>query len=487
MSDNQMPIRAINENQIVSTNGDDLPESVSQPQISMPRQISILNLINQWQPMGFRVILNLPFISDDQNFIFAIRNGPFIPTRPVHGHYDIADPGPAGTFSTPIYSYSYNNMVPVVLPSDNGSAYPDPAKPTITLTNYDLPPPIATFAQSFRRWRGDMQYRLRMVAGFATQGYVIGTSVKNVFSPIGVYNQFKNRPAIERQDISFRPAMMNAYALSDTSMYRHLELTMPYDYPTAYYDQLAWISRRCTPGFLFRRFPTGNNVTQSRTLLQTEPHGDNWIVIGIRGDLNSTQAGSQIIFELEYRCAEGFQFADPFLPPSLTTLPLSSIPQNQRVYRVPDDKYTSDGIGMYTAVSVSSGISTTTSSTTTTTTRAPLIGIGVGAQSETASRDTRGININISGQNANLGIQGNEQKYNANPNIQPIIDIPAGKNQGRRRKHRDIPQDLDPDNIETEHYTPEQIDMSSLSALERLKLASGIPGGFSLGKTSRNE
>nr|UXD80069.1 putative capsid protein [Lasius niger virus 1] len=479
MSDNLMPVRAVNENQIVSTNGDSLPESVSQPKISMPRQISILNMINQWQPMGFRVILNLPFISDDQNFIFAIRNGPFIPIRPVHGHYDINASGPAGIFPNPIYSYSYNNMVPVVLPSDNGAAYPDPAKPTITLTNYDLPPPISTFAQSFRRWRGDMQYRLRMIAGFATQGYVIGTSIKNVFSPIGVYNQFKNRPAIERQDISFRPAMMNAYALSDTSMYRHLELTMPYDYPTTYFDQYAWISRRCTPGYLFRPPTTaGGLVTQSRTLIQTEPHGDNWIVIGIRGDLNSTQAGSQIIFELEYRCAEGFQFADPFLPPSLTSLPLSSIPANRRVYRVPDDKFTSDGLGMYTAVV---GSTTTTTQPTTTTTRAPLIGIGIQSQQD-QQRNQRGVNINISGSNANLGIQGNEQRYQNQPS-QPIIDVPVQGKQ-RKRKGRDIPQDLQ---SEEETSNIETVDTSGLSALERLKLASGIPGTFSLGTSSRSE
>ena len=105
-----------------------------------------------------------------------------------------------------VMSFAYNNMVPVVLPSDNGNDYPDPAKPTITLTNYDFPPSIATFAQSFRRWRGDMQYRIRMIAGFATQGYIMCSSLKNVFSPIGIYNQFKTAPTLQRQDISFRPA-----------------------------------------------------------------------------------------------------------------------------------------------------------------------------------------------------------------------------------------------------------------------------------------
>ena len=71
----------------------------------------------------------------------------------------------------------------------------------------------------------------------------------------------------------------------------------------------------------------------------------------MRGNLEAAQTGSQIIFELEYRCMEGFQFADPFLPPKLTSQPFSQMPAKQRVYRVPDNKWTSDGVGLPTPVS----------------------------------------------------------------------------------------------------------------------------------------
>lgn len=421
------PARAIAENQIISTTGTDIPEQPGQPQVSMPRQISIFNIIHQWQPMGFRVIVNLPFIGDDQNYLFAIRNGPFIPTRPVHGHYDIGPTADAtGLFTQEVYSFAYNNMVPVVLSNDSGTAYPDPSKPTISLTNYDLPPAIATFAQCFRRWRGDMQYRLRMVAGFATQGYVIATALKNVFSPIGIYDQFKYAPSIQRQDISFRPSMQNSYAMADTSMFRHLELTMQYDYPTPYYDQYAWMSRRATPGFYFENSAVPNvGITQRRILNQFEPHGDNWIVVGIRGNLESSMAGSQIVFELEYRCSENFQFADPFFPPKLTSLPLTSIPKDERVYRVPDNLWKSDGIGKPTKV----GATTTTSSTI-----APA-----------AARNTRGISINIPGANVNIGAMNNmdtgvRQKMMQQPQQPgqlPIVDIPAGRKRTKTRTKRD--------------------------------------------------
>ena len=141
--------------------------------------------------------------------------------------------------------------------------------------------------------------------------------------------------------------------LNSASRYRHLELTYPYDYPTPYYDQYAWISRRCVPSYQFMTDdPIKPTVTKLRNrLLQTEPHGDNWIVIGVRGNLEAAQTGSQIIFELEYRCMEGFQFADPFLPPKLTSQPFSQMPAKQRVYRVPDNKWTSDGVGLPSPIS----------------------------------------------------------------------------------------------------------------------------------------
>lgn len=337
---NEEPIRSANENQVISTQDTDLPEQAKQPFTSMPRTISILNLINQWQPMGFRIVLNLPYVGDDQNFIFAIRSGPFIPCRLNKGHHDMTYQQGQALFTGEVVSFAYNNMVPIILPSDKGSAYPSPSKPIVTLTNYDLPPVISTIAQSFRRWRGDMQYRIRVSSGFTTQGYLITTPLKNVMSPIGIYDQYKYAPVLNRQDTSFREPMLNSYGLSDTSMYRHTEVTMMYDYPTSYYDQFAWIAARCVPGNQF--LPNGTGALRNGMVTQNTPYGDNWICVGVRGDIASSQVGSQMSFDIEYRCVEGFQFADPFIPPAHTATPFSSI--TQKLWRVPDSTMTSDGI-----------------------------------------------------------------------------------------------------------------------------------------------
>lgn len=245
------------------------------------------------------------------------------------------------------FDYFFNNMRAVLSPSYHyKQKYPD--KPPITITHYNQPPMIATLASSFRRWRGDMQYRIRTVAGFATQGYVFVSSLKNIFSPIGVYDSYNWQVRLKRQSKTFRPSMMNSYILADTSMFRHLEITSVFDYPVAYYDQLAWIDRRCNPQRTFgmdekkqitpRKVKGVGNVRDFG-----EPHGDNWLVFGVRGNLAAAQQGAQIIFELEYRCVEGFQFADPWLPPAdaLNDTVRPGVPE---IIVHPNKKWVSDGL-----------------------------------------------------------------------------------------------------------------------------------------------
>lgn len=350
------PIEAIGQNQNISTTGKPLQELARITQTPMPRQISILNLIHQWQPMGFRVVLNLPFVGDDKNFLFYIRNGPFIPIPPNLNNYldDSYRPNPE-IYQGKCSTYAWNNMRPVYLFRSEAEEFPDyddPAKEfPVTITQYDMPPIIATLAQAFRRWRGDMQYRIRVVAGFATQGYLIITPLKNVFVPIGIYNPFKLAPEIKRQDLSYRPAMMNSYALADTSMYRHVEVTFPYDYPTSYYDQYAWMARRSAPATYFSVYngagkPPVHPVQQDFGV-ESEPHGDNFIGIGLRGNLAATQSGSQIEFELEYRCVEGFQFADPFLLPWKSHLSARNAINSDAIpVAIPSRNRTTDGIGL---------------------------------------------------------------------------------------------------------------------------------------------
>lgn len=346
------PILSAAPNESVSTTGTPLPEQTTQAVACVPRGISMLNLIHQWQPMGIRIAIDLPFVGDDGSVMFLIRNGPLIPRwdksyRDSPSYADLVQEDSEVTEATPpddLRQYAWNNMRNVWLGKVFDKA--DYGKSGVKITQYDYPPLLATLAQCFRKWRGDLQYRFRVVSGFTTPGYIIVAPVKNVFSPIACYDEYRNHPAIIRQDASYREMMMNSYVMGDTSMYRHVEVTVPYEYPVPYYDQYAWMARRVSAKSALS-CGTKEKTDKSSFISTSEPHGDNWVAYMLRGEIGNSQVGQQIFIELEYRACEGFQFADPGLPPYGFTTPYAinifgTKPQFL-VKTIPSGDWTSDG------------------------------------------------------------------------------------------------------------------------------------------------
>lgn len=294
-----------------------LPEqAMSQIPPYIPRPISFMSVIHQWQPMGIRVVVDLPFVSDDASTLFAIRNGPFIAdwreetlaSEWIRGS-DL--PPVASKKSIGVWGFAALNGV-VQTTSGTDLTFPD--KYGVHISYYDSPPLLSQISRCFRRWRGDMQYRIRVVAGFVTQGYLIIAPLKNSPKLVSSADPLSTFSYIGGTDTtSYRPLMQNSYIMSDTSMYRHIEITYPYEYPTPWYDQYQWIANRLAVDRGGEVTPAwGNNVFANAF---SEPFSDNWLCVLLRGALEPTRDTAQITFELEYRAAEGFQFADPGLPP----------------------------------------------------------------------------------------------------------------------------------------------------------------------------
>lgn len=329
----------------ISHEGHKLPEQAQVASTSIPRPFTFMTLINQWQPMGVRVVLNIPFIGNDRDFLFAIRNGPFIP-RFDKMYKDAGLYNDAGTANDlTINSYAFNNMKNVLHATKKWREPPTSEKESIYITYYDYPPVLAELATMFRKWRGSMEYRIRVISGFSTQGYLFAGLLRNSPSYAAVFDQYKVLNSVARQDDSYREVMQNSYIMSDTSMFRHFKIHVPYEYPSPWYDQYRWIGNRSRPAELFQAGGTDDPYKASNMIFN-EPHGDNFIVIGMRGSLNTSVNQAQISFELEYRAGEDFQFADPGLPTGDFLKPASgkTLPSVQ----YPDKKYKSDGIGFPT-------------------------------------------------------------------------------------------------------------------------------------------
>lgn len=359
--ENEEPTVTEAANEQIAVGGHKLPEQSRVPSCPIPRPFSFEHLIHQWQPMGFRVTLNLPFTGNDQDYLFAIRNGPFIPLfqkvytdTSSYTNSETSDDWPdlntrdlsrVDTYT----SYAFNNMRPVMHAGKQYDLVKPDTEEAVYISQFDQPPILASLATMFRKWRGTMHYRIRVVSGFTTQGYIFASLIRNSPAAIGVYPTQEYTPGIFREDSSYREAMINSYVLGDTAMFRHFEVEVPFEYPVPYYDQFNWIGNRSRPAHNFGTFLHLQSELRSVPIraLRNEPHGDNYIVFGVRGRLESGIDKSQIAFELEYRAGDDFQFSDPFLPYNenyLTSRDSAMINKDVAIIQVPADTYETDGL-----------------------------------------------------------------------------------------------------------------------------------------------
>lgn len=272
--------------------------------------VNFFTIINKWQPMGYRIVINLPFISDDYQPLFAIRVNPYIPP--------VSQSVSSGSASF-VLNGSYDSPV-----------YPNPGttastSTTVTCTRYDLPPPLAVAAAMHRFWRGSMRYRLRCVSNFAAQGYVISTLARGlVATEVGVSGTTNtiintHRP-IQGLDVGARRWMSNSYVMSDISMFRHIEILAPFEYPVPFFDNY-W-----------------NNRERIEQMLGQVPEihcPDNFVTIFNRGGITGSVDGAQVVYELEYAPGPDFEFSQE-MPYGLSFLELNSFNvTNDLLYSLP--------------------------------------------------------------------------------------------------------------------------------------------------------
>lgn len=362
MNDNEEPQLTPLASVQLSNDGHKLPETVRTPPCSIPRPFDIDHLIHQWQPMGIRIVVNIPFTSNDRDYLFAIRNGPLIP--PMNYTYQdssgyspsldaagVPDVSKRDTANLNDYkAYAWNNLRNVHHAYRQYGPLPTDNKTSITITQYDQPPPLAGLATCFRKWRGTMHYRVRTVAGFTTQSYLIATQIRNIPSHTAIYDSSSYSSGVLRSDDSYREGMINSYVMGDSAMFRHFEVEVPFEYPVPYYDQFVWIGNRTRPAkhFVWGPGPSEDKATIYYPIrpIQDEAHNDNYILFGLRGGMNSSVGNSQVTFELEYRGGDDFQFSDPFLPFDFMTQAsyIATRDPNQQSYPSPSKDWSTDGL-----------------------------------------------------------------------------------------------------------------------------------------------
>lgn len=270
---------------------DELPEQAPTTitKSAINSDVNFITIFYRWQPMGYRVVINLPYVSDDQTPLFAIKNGPYIP--PVVQATIVS--ALINTDATQVFSPVFP------LPGYNSSGT------AVTATRYDAPPPLAIASWAYRFWRGSMKYRFRCVSNFTAQGYVIVSAIKGV-TAIELFQNTSSRTTlatginrhIPGASIGYRAAMQNAYVMSDVSMFRHNEIELPFEYPVSFYDQYKAVEE---------------TIYASANVNFEVNCPDNFVVVFNRGAIVSPQDGAQVVYELEYAPGPDFEFSSEFL------------------------------------------------------------------------------------------------------------------------------------------------------------------------------
>ncbi len=286
---------------------EDAQDTAVLPPIQEAAITSPKSLIYKFAPMGRRVIVNAPFITNGLNALFAIRITPYSPPLVPYS---------AATGNNH-WIYNSNNTESVVhdppyiltVPGGNIDFFP-PLSNAITIVNYNSCHPLNMYASCYRHWRGSLKYHIRMNGSALTQGYLTACRGRNVNRVIGKYDQFKRSPLLLRSTCSVNEFKISSYARTDAAGFRHLDLTIPYEYQNPIFDTLLWSKYRTDPTLCINGTPEAPVVLKSTDEISI-PEYDDYIFVSASTELVNSVSGGQLFFEIEIAAGDDFEFYTP--------------------------------------------------------------------------------------------------------------------------------------------------------------------------------
>jgi hypothetical protein len=269
-----------------------LPETViNLPNLSARDAMSMRSLIQNFCPTGWKVVVNLPFVPNPSRALFLIRCTPFSPPLQPQSRED--------------WIAIRNNLSPILFDplhtgfNDTANSYAEiPAG--ISITQYQEPNLLSLMTAAHRYWSGTINYHIRVVGDFIMNGYIYATKHRQLMIPTGRYNEYQYTPYIPKLDVSTNSAMQNSYIRSDLSMFRHMEITVPYERAIKT-DMFEWSVNRVLA------------AVQSDLPAEyfTNEALDDFIGIYAESPLTSSGTGKQIEFIIETSAGPDFDLKQP--------------------------------------------------------------------------------------------------------------------------------------------------------------------------------
>lgn len=246
--------------------------------------------IYKWQPMGVRVTIKLPLVSNDKAPLFRIRVTPRLltPARCLQ----LFQNAPS----------AYRNLFPVKLcttktTSANTDLFPDDS--AVVLTQYAPPPLIASLVEGHRFWSGGLSYQIRCTSQMTNQAQVFWYPTPAVPDIFAFFDGSENYRAFSTDISQVYPSdyentlQANSFVHADLSITRHCEVTVPYEKPFAKHD----LFHEELGAIAWQDGDSGTDI--AGTFSQ-------WLNLGLKAGIDAGSGPREIFLELYIRAEPDF-------------------------------------------------------------------------------------------------------------------------------------------------------------------------------------
>nr|QHA33684.1 hypothetical protein 1 [Cacaos virus] len=315
VEDITLGVKAIEVIPDVGASGEKPPEDPLNIPLPLSRDnVTFKHFIRQFNPTGYEVEVLLPYVPSVYDALFAIRCSPQI--LPIVPHMDFREPWVFNKNNTQFVLHDITSA------ANNGSADDNTAfgflPEGIIISQREDPPLISILAGLHRFWSGKLHFHIRVVGNFLQSGYLLATKLRNVPVPFARYNQYEFGPILQKNGGGVQQGRCNSYMRSDVTMFRHLEVTVPYEKPAVTDMMLHRSAVRESAEFIEDHWIVDPDDT-SKGMWDVEPEDtevalpfyDDWLYISANGAIPAGEQGGSIRFIIEIAAGDDFEFYGP--------------------------------------------------------------------------------------------------------------------------------------------------------------------------------
>lgn len=301
------------------------------PKLTLLTPINTSDQIYTYQPMGIRLTLKLPFVSNDRDHLFAIRVNPLWYTPSEANKYFVTSSATIFGNMNPIRLHAPNEFTNSLSADDLVPPTPwtSIVNSTVDMVMHSPPPLITRIASAHRFFKGGLSYQIRTTSQFTNQANVYLTSTPPMlenfaclngqqsvddFVPCNVYftddltdNNFYNKiipymsvvqPTMPRLTKYLTGYQGNNYVNMDLTSVRHAEITVPFQNPNPRVDMMEMI----------RNIAVQDQYTKSGSVLNHNCYSQ-WLIMGLKAGVAEGAGPKQIEFELYIRAEQDFELS----------------------------------------------------------------------------------------------------------------------------------------------------------------------------------